>query len=190
MSPSRRLALAAGAFLAAAPALAGCAAGFDSVVERPYSPTEAATLKTDRLTISQAFLLGPDAGGNLPAGGSSPLYLSLVNTGQAPDTLTGVTAEGVGTVKIAQPIALPVNEFVSTAGTPPKVNVEGLAKPLRGGESVKVTLQFANAGNIAIHVPVITRSREFANLPAVTGAVAPPAPAPSASQPADGGGGH
>ncbi|SDI36682.1 Copper(I)-binding protein [Sinosporangium album] len=191
MSPSRRLALAAAAFLAAAPALAGCAAGFDSIVEKPYSPTEAISLKTNRITIPQAFFLGPDSGGNLPAGGTTPLYLSLVNTAETADTLVGVTTEGLGTVKLANPIALPSNQGVFTGTPTPQLVVEGLSKSLHGGESFKVNLQFANAGSVALHVPVVTRSREFAAYPAVSGAVAPPAPKPTPSAATDAAGsGH
>ena len=62
-----------------------------------------------------------------------------------------------------------------------------LSKALSGGESVKLKLHFANAGEISLTVPVVTRSREFATLapaPAASGAPSPaasPTPTPSES---------
>lgn len=183
---SRRWIVAA-AFLAA-PVLAGCSAGFSADTNLPYAPNEAAVLIQDGsygargVKIPQAFVLGPDSGAQLAVGASAPLYLHLVNTAEAPDTLQAVTAEGLGTVKLTAPIALPANEAVNTGKPAPQIMIEGLSKALRGGESVPVSLQFANAGTVSVKVPVVTRSREFSSLPPAPGATpAPPTPTPSPS---------
>ena len=65
----------------------------------------------------------------------------------------------------------------------PSILVEGLKKPLRGGESIQVQLQFANAGIVPLTIPVITRSREFTSLPQAPGASAAPTPTPSTPPP-------
>ncbi|MEV2266461.1 copper chaperone PCu(A)C [Nonomuraea africana] len=182
---SRRWIIAAAAFLAA-PVLAGCAAGFDANTNKPYAPNEAAALIQDGaygtrgIKIPQAFVLGPDSGAKLAQGGSAPVYLHLVNTNGAADQLVGVVAEGLGNVKLAAPIALPVNQGVNTGKPAPQIMIEGLTKALSGGESVKLNLQFANAGSVPVTVPVITRSREFKDYPMAPGATpAPPTPTPS-----------
>ncbi|MCG5217001.1 copper chaperone PCu(A)C [Streptosporangium sp. KLBMP 9127] len=169
------------AILAAAPALAGCAAGFDANTSKHYAPTEATSIKVKEIVVDQAFILGPDSGGSLPQGGSAPIYLSVVNTGQNSDTLVSATTNGNGTVKIDTPITLWTNKRVSSGVPTPKLNIEGLTKTLTGGESIIVNLQFANTGTVAVTMPVIARSREFATLPPVPGAIAPPSPAPSAT---------
>ncbi|MEU4542320.1 copper chaperone PCu(A)C [Nonomuraea dietziae] len=190
---SRRWIIAAAAFLAA-PVLAGCAAGFDANTNQPYAPNEAAALIQDGsygtrgIKIPQAFVLGPDSGAKLAQGGSAPVYLHVVNTNGAADQLVGVLAEGLGNVKLAAPIALPSNQGVNTGKPTPQIMIEGLTKPLSGGESVKLDLQFANAGVVPVTVPVITRSREYTAYPMPPGATpAPPAPTPSATAAAESG---
>ncbi|MBB3728788.1 copper chaperone PCu(A)C [Nonomuraea dietziae] len=190
---SRRWIIAAAAFLAA-PVLAGCAAGFDANTNQPYAPNEAAALIQDGsygtrgIKIPQAFVLGPDSGAKLAQGGSAPVYLHVVNTNGAADQLVGVVAEGLGNVKLAAPIALPSNQGVNTGKPTPQIMIEGLTKPLSGGESVKLDLQFANAGVVPVTVPVITRSREYMAYPMAPGATpAPPKPTPSATAAAESG---
>jgi copper(I)-binding protein len=179
---SRRWIVAA---LLAAPMLAGCGAGFDANTSKPYAPSEAAVLIKDGaygsrgMAVPQAFILGPDSGAKLAQGGSAPLYLHLINTAAQTDTLQGVTAEGLGTVKLSAPITLPRDQAVNTGKPSPQIFIEGLTKPLNGGEQVNITLQFANAGAVPLAVPVVTRSREFLNLPAAPGAT--PAPTPTAT---------
>ncbi|GLW10428.1 hypothetical protein Misp01_55560 [Microtetraspora sp. NBRC 13810] len=178
---SRSWAIAATAFLAAAPVLAGCAAGFDANTIKPYAPTEAKILSSGDIHISQAFILGPDSGATLPAGGSAPMYLSVVNTNRTTDTLVAATAEGASGVQVAAPISLPQNQRVNTGVPTPQITVQGLAKPLTGGEHVNVKLQFTNAGVVDVILPVITRSREFASLaPAQSAAPSDTAPSDTA----------
>ncbi|MGC5016265.1 copper chaperone PCu(A)C [Streptosporangium sp. DT93] len=175
---SRHRAIVAAAFLAAAPALAGCGAGSDAITNKPYAPTEALTTKTPQgIDISQGFFLGPDSGATLAEGGSVPLYLSVVNTQAGTDQLVGLGVDpALGTAKVNAPVELPQNKRVSVGRPTPTILIEGLKKPLRGGESIPVQLQFANAGIVQVMVPVITRSREYTAYPA-----APSAPVPTPS---------
>ncbi|WP_326635409.1 copper chaperone PCu(A)C [Streptosporangium sp. NBC_01755] len=188
---SRHRAIAAAAFLAAALTLTGCGAGSDAITNMPYSPTEALSVKTkEGIDISQAFFLGPDSGGTLPAGAATPLYLSLVNT-NGPDELVGLGVDpALGTAKVSAPVPLPQNQLVSVGKPTPTILIEGLKKPLRGGEAIPVQLQFANAGVVQLTIPVITRSREFTAYPQVPGASAAPTPTPTPSASAEEGHGH
>jgi copper(I)-binding protein len=178
----RHRAIVAAAFLAAAPVLAGCGAGADAITNKPYSPTEALSVKTKGIDISQAFFLGPDSGATLPAGAATPLYLSLVNTNAGSDQLVGLGVDpALGTAKVSAPVTLPQGRRVSVGKPTPTIMVEGLKKALRGGEGVKVQLQFANAGIVQLTIPVITRSREFTAYPQAPGASAAPTPTPTPS---------
>ncbi|MGI5161458.1 copper chaperone PCu(A)C [Microbispora sp. CA-102843] len=191
-SSSRRRAIAVAALLAAAiPALAACGAGFDANTNVPYAPNEAGVLYDgdgagkaygkNGVMIPQAFILGPDSGQELAAGGSAPLYLTLLNSTGTADQLTSIVPEEqkATSVKVQSPIDLQPGTLANTSG----VTVEGLKTALRGGESIKLTLQFKNAGDVALTVPVVARSREFATLPpaptAPASTVATESPAPS-----------
>ncbi|WP_336208492.1 copper chaperone PCu(A)C [Nonomuraea sp. LPB2021202275-12-8] len=181
---SRRWIVAAAAFLAA-PVVAGCSAGFDANTTKPYAPVEAAALidqgsyGKQSIHIPQAFVLGPDSGGQIPWRGSAPVYLNILNSGSTPDTLTAISAGNVASVKLAAPIQLPSDQLVNTGKPAPQIILEGISTGLRGGESIRLDLQFAKAGTVSLNVPVVTRSREFADYPAVPGAI--PAPTPSAT---------
>ncbi|MEU4513643.1 copper chaperone PCu(A)C [Nonomuraea wenchangensis] len=187
---SRRWIVAAAAFLAA-PVLAGCGAGFDATTAKPYAPNEAQVLIENGaygsrgINIPQAFILGPDSGAQLPWRGSAPIYLNILNTSATPDTLQAVSAGNMGSVKIASPIQIPSNQLVNTGKPSPQLMLESISKSLRGGETIKLDLQFANAGTVSLNVPVVTRSREFAEYPPAPGATPAPTPTPSASAPAE-----
>ncbi|NRQ33194.1 copper chaperone PCu(A)C [Nonomuraea sp. NN258] len=171
----------------AAPVLAGCAAGFDANTNKPYAPNEAVALiekgsyGSERgIHIPQAFILGPDSGAQLAYRGSAPIYLNMLNAANTADTLQAVSVGDLGTVKLKAPIQLPSNQLVNSGKPEPQIMIEGLSKGLRGGETFRVDLQFANAGVVSVNVPVITRSREFLDYPAAPGATAAPTPTPSA----------
>ncbi|WP_433499532.1 copper chaperone PCu(A)C [Sphaerimonospora sp. CA-214678] len=180
-SSSRRRVIAVAALLAAIPALAACGAGWGANTNMPYAPTEAGVLIENTgsgmsygkngVMVSQAFVLGPDPGQQIAAGGSAPVHLTFVSHNEGPDSLTAITADEQQAVRVNVPN--PIDVQPGTLVKTPGVTVEGLVQPLRGGETLQLTLQFKNAGAIALNVPVITRSREFASLP--------PAPQPSAS---------
>jgi copper(I)-binding protein len=186
---SRRWIVAAAAFLVA-PVIAGCSAGFDANTNKPYSPNEAGVLfdqsadkyGTRGIYIPQAFILGPDSGAQLPWHGFAPLYLNILNTNGAPDTLTAVNAGTMATAKVSAPIQLPPDQLVNTGKPSPQIMLEGLSTSLRGGESIRLDLQFANAGVVSMDVPVVTRSREFKDYPPAPDATAAPTPSASPSE--------
>ncbi|WP_231618966.1 copper chaperone PCu(A)C [Nonomuraea sp. SBT364] len=183
---SRRWIVAAAAFLAA-PVLAGCSVGFDANTNQPYAPVEGAALieqggyGKQSIHIPQAFILGPDSGGQIPWRGSAPVYLHILNSSGAPDSLQAVSAGNVAAAKLAAPVQLPSNQLVDTGKPAPQIMLEGVSKALRGGETIRLDLQFANAGVVSMNVPVVTRSREFAQYPAVPGAIPAPTPTPTPS---------
>ncbi|MEV0622598.1 copper chaperone PCu(A)C [Nonomuraea sp. NPDC050404] len=186
---SPRWIVVAAAFLAA-PVLTGCGAGFDATTNKPYAPNEAQVLIENGkygksgIHIPQAFILGPDSGAQLAWRGSAPIYLNILNTAGAPDTLQAVSAGNMGTVKVTAPIQLPSNQLVNTGKPTPQIMLEAIPKSLRGGESIKLDLQFAKAGVVSMDVPVVTRSREFKDYPPAPNATPPPSPTPTPTAPA------
>ncbi|MEU8192682.1 copper chaperone PCu(A)C [Microbispora amethystogenes] len=193
-SSSRRRAIAVAAFLAAAiPALAACGAGFDANTNVPYAPGEAGVLISDDgsgqaygmngIKIPQAFILGPDSGEQIAAGGSAPIHLTVLNGTGAADQLVGIVPEEqkATSAKVPSPIALEPGTLAKTTG----VTVEGLKTPLRGGETIQLTLRFEKAGDIPVVAPVVTRSREYATLsPAPQTTPTPAASAAAGESPA------
>ncbi|SDI51375.1 copper chaperone PCu(A)C [Nonomuraea jiangxiensis] len=184
---SRRWIVVAAAFLAA-PVLAGCGAGFDATTNRPYKPNEAQVLieqgkygHESGINIPQAFILGPDSGAQIAWRGSVPIYLNILNTAPTADTLQAISAGGMGTVKLTAPIQLPSNQLVNTGKPTPQILLEGLPKSLRGGETIRLDLQFANAGSLSMDVPVVTRSREYKDYPPAPNATPAPTPTPTPS---------
>ncbi|WP_327043597.1 copper chaperone PCu(A)C [Microbispora sp. NBC_01189] len=197
-SSSRRRAIAVAALLAAAiPALAACGAGFDANTNVPYAPGEAGVLISDDgsgqaygmngIKIPQAFILGPDSGEQIAAGGSAPIHLTLLNGTGVADQLVGIVPEEqkATSVKVQSPIAVEPGTLAKTPG----VTIEGLKTPLRGGETIQLTLRFEKAGDIPVTAPVVTRSREYATLSPAAQATPTPADAtlPEASQAAPSG---
>ncbi|WP_433419670.1 copper chaperone PCu(A)C [Microtetraspora malaysiensis] len=182
-STSRRRAIAVAALLAVAPALAACGAGFDANVNVPYAPTEAGVHISgtgvdseyghNGVKISQAFILGPEAGAQIAAGGSAPLYLTMVNTNPAADALTAIVPDDGQATSVRIPNAFQLSP--DTLAKSSNTTVEGLKQKLLGGETVKLTLKFKNAGDVTMNVPVIPRSREFATLPPASDNSQPPA---------------
>ncbi|GAB1822937.1 copper chaperone PCu(A)C [Herbidospora sp. RD11066] len=198
MTTTSRRVIAIAAFLAAAPALAACGAGTDANTNKPYAPTEAGVLIRDGaygvngIKVSQAYMLGPDPGGQIPAGGTVPLYLSITNDTTVPDTLLGITPDA-NAAATAQggAVPLPAGTLVHTGtGANPQIQIQGVKSALRGGESIPLTLNFQNAGQVTMVVPVITRNREYATLPPVPGAIPAPSPTAAASPAAGESSGH
>ncbi|WP_157431320.1 hypothetical protein [Actinomadura hibisca] len=67
-------------------------------------------------------------------------------------------------------------------GKAPLVVLTGLKRTLLGGETLKVTLRFENAGSVTVPVPVIPQQGEYASFTAVsTGVPVPGASSPSPS---------
>jgi hypothetical protein len=74
---------------------------------------------------------------------------------------------------------VPAAAPVTLTGPVPRVVLTGLANPLQGGELVKLNLTFAEAGTIAMTVPVQPKAYEYATFSP------PPTPSPTATKKAN-----
>ena len=127
----------------------------------------------DGINIDNVFVLGPEPGSTLPAGGQASLFMALQSSNS--DQLTSISAPGAASSVqlLAAPITLHPNTLVDLSGPAPEVVLNGLTNPLSGGETVHLVLHFATAGSVALMVPVEPAAYEFATYS--------PAPTPTAS---------
>jgi len=179
-----------GALAVLAPALAGCEAGYNAPTLEYHPAAFGAYATKNGVSISNAFVLGPSPSGPEVAGGRAGVFLAI--TSQNGDKLVSASAPGTATsVKIlGGPVSVPAVGSADLTGPVPRVVLNGLASPLQGGTLVKLNLTFAEAGTIAMTVPVQPKAYEYATFsppptpspaPAKTGKVKAPPPGATAS---------
>jgi copper(I)-binding protein len=160
-----RLLLGAGVLALLIPAIAGCEAGNGAPTLEFHSASFGAHTVFNGIQITNAFVLGAPNGSTLASGASAGLFVSLYNSGSSSDTLLSATAPGTagsislsgGTVPLAAGAA-PVN----LTGPEPKVVLENLSQPLRGGTNIPVTFDFEHAGTVTLQVPVEAQAFQWA----------------------------
>ena len=172
-----RLLLGAGVLALLIPAIAGCEAGDDAPTLQYHSASSGAQVTVNGIRVTNMFVLGAPTGSTVPAGSSASLFLSIYNGGAGSDTLEKVTAPGLASSVTLSggPVALPANAApVNLTGPQPEAVLENLAKPLRGGSTIPVTLQFAHAGAVTLQVPIEPQSFQWATFSPPAGASASP----------------
>ena len=170
--------LLAGAIAILVPVLAGCEAGLNAPTLTYHPASTGVSTEQNGITLDNVFVLGPAPDNSpLPAGGQAGLFLAL----SAPngDQLTNITAPGTASsVDLGGgPIMLSPNQLVNLGGPHPVIVLHGLTRPLSGGETVNLTLTFANAGPVSLSVPVEPATYDFATY----GQAPTPPPTASAS---------
>jgi copper(I)-binding protein len=177
-----------GALAVLAPALAGCEAGYNAPTLEYHQAAFGAYASKNGVSISNAFVLGPSPSGPEVAGGRAGVFLAIAS--QNGDKLVSASAPGTATsVQIlGGPVSVPAVGSADLTGPVPRVVLNGLANPLQGGTLVKLNLTFAEAGTIAMTVPVQPKAYEYATLsppatpsPAATKKGKPKAPPPGAT---------
>jgi copper(I)-binding protein len=163
-----------GALAVLAPALAGCEAGYNAPTLEYHPAAFGAYAMKNGVSISNAFVLGPPLNGPAVAGDRVGVFLSI--TAQDGDKLVSASAPGTASaVQIAGgSVRVPAAVPVDLTGPVPQMVLAGLANPLQGGDLVKLNLTFAEAGTIAMTVPVEPRAYEYATYSP------PPSPSPTA----------
>ena len=172
-APYCRLAVAA-AVVGLLPVVAACDAGSNAPTAEFHPQSQGIDTIVHGIDIRDAFVLGAQLGGSLPAGKTAGLFLALINQGTK-DKLVSVTAPGTAT-SVTLPhggISLIGWRPVYLVGPEPKILLEHLLRPLAAGETVRITLNFLKAGSVRLSVPVLPRSDIYATFS--------PAPSPSPS---------
>ena len=176
-APLRALAVVVAA--AVAPAIAGCATGFNAPTQHWHPPAAGASRIVSALRISNVFVLGMPPAFSLPRGGSAGLFLAISNEG-APDRLIGITAPGTAAaVQLpAGGVRLASQQQVLLSGPAPQVILRRLVRPVRGGQNIVVVLHFLRAGSVAMVVPVMPRAQWFSTFSPAPALVSP-SPSPT-----------
>jgi copper(I)-binding protein len=169
--------LLAGAIALLVPVLAGCEAGLNAPTLEFHPATYGVSVIDNGITVDDAFVLGPELNGTLPAGGQAGVFLSL--EAQNGDRLVSASAPGTAaSVQIASgSVNLAAQSVVDLSGPAPQIVLTGLTAPLTGGQTVQVVLTFAEQGAVTLSLPVMPRAYEYATYspPAI------PTPTPTAS---------
>lgn len=175
--------LAALAAAAIVPAVAGCEAGFNAPTQSWHQPTPGASAVVDNsIRINNMFVLGPVPGSTLSAGDTAGLFFALANSG-APDRLVGVSAPGAASsVQLpAGGVTLGRQQSVLLTGPAPEVVLQNLSHSLGGGQFIKVTLDFQNAGAKTLSVPIMPWTESYSSFSPAPAAPASPAASPTPS---------
>jgi copper(I)-binding protein len=161
------------------PAAAGCEAGLNAPTLEFHPASTGAHADINGLLLNNVFVLGAPSGSTVPTGASASVFLSIYNGGASDDTLLSVSAPGSATsVRIdGGPVGLPVDDAVNLTGPRPEVILSGLKRPLSGGQSIPLILDFEHAGSISLLVPVQSQSFYYSTYSA------PPAVVPTTASP-------
>ena len=164
-----------GAIAVLLPTLAGCEAGLNAPTLEFHPASAGVSTTVNGITVDNLFVLGAPVGSALPPGGQAGVFLAIQS--ENGDRLVSVSAPGTASsVKLAGgPIDLPAQTLVDLGGPVPQMVLSGLANPLSGGETVQLTLTFAQAGVITLGVPVEPYAYDYATYSP------PPIPKPTPS---------
>jgi copper(I)-binding protein len=174
----RRSLLAGAVAMLVVPALAGCQAGPRAPTLQFHQAAFGFHTVINGITISNAFVLAAPSGSSLPAGSQAGLFLGLYNNGSADDALTAVAVPHgeASSVSIqGGSVTIPAYSSVNLTGPTPQVVLNGLSKPLSGGQDIEVVLGFQHAGSVTMDVPVEPQSFYYSDLSQ------PPSPTPTAT---------
>ena len=172
-----RSTLIGGLALLAIPAVAGCEAGLNAPTLEFHPAAGGAYATSDGISVSNAFVLGAPAGSSVPAGGSASLFVGLFNNGSINDKLLSVSAPNAAasvTIK-GGGVTIPAEGAANLTGPEPTVVLKSLTKPLSGGQDIRVTFDFAQAGALTLDVPVEPKSDYYTTFsaPPVAAAATP-----------------
>lgn len=164
--------------------VSGCAIAGEH--QDPTSRADGDNVSMRGMQLRNIFVLGPAPGETLPAGGTAEVYVTLINQRAEPDRLVSVEApEFARSVQlIGGPVTLPPGEVVLPGGRGPAevvdprgpgpgVILQDLTTQLRGGEYIRLTFRFAEAGTVEASVPVMPYANFYTTYPAT------PSPTPS-----------
>jgi len=168
-----------GALALVIPAAAGCEAGLNAPTLEFHPASTGAHANVNGISLNDVFVLGAPSGSTVPTGASASLFLSMFNGGATDDTLLSVSAPGSATsVRIdGGTVGLAVNDEVNLTGPRPEIILSGLKRPLSGGQSIPVILDFEHAGSISLLVPVQSQSFYYSTYSA------PPTVVPTTASP-------
>jgi copper(I)-binding protein len=158
---TRRLLIGAIAILV--PTLAGCEAGLNAPTLDFHPASYGVSTVVNGITLDNLFVLGPALNETLPAGGQAGVFLSLSSQFSDDKLLAVSAAAAASSVQLVTgPVTLVQGTVVNMSGPHPEIVLNGLTNPLSGGETVRLTFIFTNAGVVTLMVPVEPAVYDFA----------------------------
>ncbi len=151
--------------LAAALALAGCAAGQITQTAGQVSAVSGGSGKIGEIDVLNVQFNSP-SGTEYPKGSDAPLQVWVSNDGLDPDTLTGISSPVAASGAITG-TAVAQAQSIEDFGTKYKVTLKGLTSPIQYGVSVPVTFSFKSAGSVTINVPVAIPGERTTGRPSI-----------------------
>ncbi|MDX6744808.1 copper chaperone PCu(A)C [Actinocorallia sp. A-T 12471] len=150
-----------------------CGCGSDVDESGSVSPEAGVDGQVGKVDLRDVFVLGGDNGADLPAGGSAPVYLTLVNqpaggetngtsgTQAEDDVLQSVTSPAAASTEIVGgPVNLPAGQDVRI-GPDAKIILRNLTAALPSGGNIELTFTFQKAGTGTVSVPVQERQESL-----------------------------
>lgn len=146
---TRRAGLVAAAALLVGATVGGCQAGFDAFTSQPFAPSNGSVASAGDMRIRNTVVVRSDDGTQ------SQIYASFINMGGSPDTLTGVSIAGVGTVPLdGGSITVPAAAKVDLGPGGYQVFANNLTQG--PGDVVTVTFRFEQAGEVHLSALIMT----------------------------------
>jgi copper(I)-binding protein len=145
--PGRRIACVA--LLAAIP-LTACAAGYQAETSRERTTLTSVSAAKGNLTLRNIFFVGPASSGE-----NMPLYLAIFNGGTSSDKLMSISSSSFSGGFVPSDTSIQGNgQKYYNEGDGDVPQLIGAKNLVRVGQTVNVTLNFQQAGELTITVPV------------------------------------
>ena len=162
-----------GVLLVAPIALTACSAGQVTQTETQARDHTGPMAEVGDLSLRGVQLAYP-TGGSYAEGDDAELQMAIVNRGDEDDALVDVTGENFdgfritgggtaagsgGTAGADAEVAIPAHSALYLGQEGPTVTLENLSEPLTPGQTIELTLEFSNAGEVTVDAQVGTPDR-------------------------------
>ena len=148
--------VALAAVLVSAALVSACGTGLEAQTYKQRRAYDATLVDLDDLKVRNLAIEAVSEADGAPTGGGALLTGVVVNDGTTDDALVGVQTDVANDIQLvsaagASQLDIPAG---GTSGTDWAVQLSGLTRPVKVGEYVTITLEFAKAGRTTVKVPV------------------------------------
>jgi copper(I)-binding protein len=131
--------------------LTGCAARSFPETPTLVLPQGGVNTTIGQMQLDDIWVEGPYG---LPAGGSAPLHVAMTNDSTSADTLVRVSTPAAREVTIPPGgMLVPAGQQLNLQDHTP-IRLQGIRQPLKAGQWLPVTFEFARAGAVTVDVTV------------------------------------
>lgn len=167
--PSTRLLTGAALLAIGAATLSGCATGQRAQTANEFSVVDGASAEVGSMALRDAGISAPPSAAGYVKGAKATISMTVANNGNSADTLVSVSSPdatrasvsapasaGSGTGSTAAGILVPANGavVVGSGNSNAKITLSNLRFRLVPGQNVAVTINFRNAGQVTVQLPV------------------------------------